>query len=406
MLRIQAIDMSHLQPMIMVLLMLTSALAGCTGNDTSDLEQQIVDLQQSNDEMNETINQQNQVNLVLQSQLDEKTQMISTMETSISSYNTNIVELESSIYSLEELRTLLSSSLNESSEFTDEILGVIEKINSTMADLSASLVENSTLAQQLQIDLVTQKNLVAQWQQTAENNRANLTGADLTNADLTGADLNWVIWDDTTCPDGTNSDNNGNTCENNLVLYSDWLFIGDSDIEEWDTSQFIDSSNIGDGGSTCNDTLSSIDEVLEQYTPVHVVIVCGENDLSEERTVEETFEDFQDIVNKIIESGASVTYMGTKPEPGTTELHTQYRDYDSRIQDFAENLANDSYSPLNVVDVYQGFEDIGNPNSLYQDDELHLSLEGYGYWNQWLIQVSNDSECIIWQSQECRVSIE
>ena len=406
MLRIQAIDMSHLQPMIMVLLMLTSALAGCTGNDTSDLEQQIVDLQQSNDEMNETINQQNQVNLVLQSQLDEKTQMISTMETSISSYNTNIVELESSIYSLEELRTLLSSSLNESSEFTDEILGVIEKINSTMADLSASLVENSTLAQQLQIDLVTQKNLVAQWQQTAENNRANLTGADLTNADLTGADLNWVIWDDTTCPDGTNSDNNGNTCENNLVLYSDWLFIGDSDIEEWDTSQFIDSSNIGDGGSTCNDTLSSIDEVLEQYTPVHVVIVCGENDLSEERTVEETFEDFQDIVNKIIESGASVTYMGTKPEPGTTELHTQYRDYDSRIQDFAENLANDSYSPLNVVDVYQGFEGIGNPNSLYQDDELHLSLEGYGYWNQWLIQVSNDSECIIWQSQECRVSIE
>ena len=398
--------MSHLQPMIMVLLMLTSALAGCTGNDTSDLEQQIVDLQQSNDEMNETINQQNQVNLVLQSQLDEKTQMISTMETSISSYNTNIVELESSIYSLEELRTLLSSSLNESSEFTDEILGVIEKINSTMADLSASLVENSTLAQQLQIDLVTQKNLVAQWQQTAENNRANLTGADLTNADLTGADLNWVIWDDTTCPDGTNSDNNGNTCENNLVLYSDWLFIGDSDIEEWDTSQFIDSSNIGEGGSTCNNTLSSIDEVLEQYTPVHVVIVCGENDLSEERTVEETFEDFQDIVNKIIESGASVTYMGTKPEPGTTELHTQYRDYDSRIQDFAENLANNSYSPLNVVDVYQGFEDIGNPNSLYQDDELHLSLEGYGYWNQWLAQVSNNSECIIWQSQECRVSIE
>ncbi|MFQ3344215.1 MAG: lysophospholipase L1-like esterase [Candidatus Thalassarchaeaceae archaeon] len=187
---------------------------------------------------------------------------------------------------------------------------------------------------------------------------------------------------------------------------SDWLFIGDSDIEGWDTSQFIDSSNIGYGGSMCSDTLSSIDEVLEQYTPTHVVIVCGENDLSEERTVEETFEDFQAIINKIIGSGASVTYMGTKPEPGTTELHAQYRDYDNRIQDFAVNLANDSYAPLNVVDVSQGFEDIGNPNSLYQEDELHLSLEGYEYWNQWLVQVSNDSECIIWQSQECRVSIE
>ena len=234
---------------------------------------------------------------------------------------------------------------------------------------------------------------------------ADLTNANLTNADLSYADLYGVLWHDTICPDGTNSDDNGYTCEDNLVLYSDWLFIGDSDIEEWDTSQFIDSSNIGDGGSTCNDTLSSIDEVLEQYTPVHVVIVCGENDLWQ-RTVEDTFEDFQAIVNKIILSGASVTYMGTKAEPATTELHAEYREYDSLIQDSAVNLANNSYAPLNVVDVYQGFEDIGNPNSLYQDDELHLSLDGYEYWNQWLVQISNDSDCIIWQSQECRVSIE
>jgi len=37
---------------------------------------------------------------------------------------------------------------------------------------------------------------------------------------------------------------------------------------------------------------------------------------------------------------------------------------------------------------------------------LHLSLEGYDYWDQWLVQVSSDSECIIWQSEECRVTIE
>ena len=47
--------MSQLKPMIIVLLMLTSALAGCTGTDTTDLEQQIEDLQQSNEQMNETI---------------------------------------------------------------------------------------------------------------------------------------------------------------------------------------------------------------------------------------------------------------------------------------------------------------------------------------------------------------
>jgi uncharacterized protein YjbI with pentapeptide repeats len=48
---------------------------------------------------------------------------------------------------------------------------------------------------------------------------ANLTGANLTRAILTGANLHGanltnVIWDDTTCPDGTNSDDpgNGGTC--------------------------------------------------------------------------------------------------------------------------------------------------------------------------------------------------
>jgi len=45
---------------------------------------------------------------------------------------------------------------------------------------------------------------------------ADLTGADLTGADLTGAELAGVHWWYTTCPDGTNSQDNGITCENNL----------------------------------------------------------------------------------------------------------------------------------------------------------------------------------------------
>ena len=41
-------------------------------------------------------------------------------------------------------------------------------------------------------------------------------GADLRFADLRGANLNSVIWNYTICPDGTNSDDNGNACEDNL----------------------------------------------------------------------------------------------------------------------------------------------------------------------------------------------
>jgi len=45
---------------------------------------------------------------------------------------------------------------------------------------------------------------------------ANLSFANLTGANLAGANLSGVIWSDTTCPDGTNSNNDGDTCVNNL----------------------------------------------------------------------------------------------------------------------------------------------------------------------------------------------
>ena len=45
---------------------------------------------------------------------------------------------------------------------------------------------------------------------------ADLSGAYLTGANLYDAYLSGVTWYNTICPDGTNSDNNGNTCENNL----------------------------------------------------------------------------------------------------------------------------------------------------------------------------------------------
>lgn len=44
----------------------------------------------------------------------------------------------------------------------------------------------------------------------------NFTNANLTSANFSGATFTSVIWSNTTCPDGTNSNSDGNTCENNL----------------------------------------------------------------------------------------------------------------------------------------------------------------------------------------------
>ena len=44
----------------------------------------------------------------------------------------------------------------------------------------------------------------------------NLTDVDLIGALLTPAQLTGVIWSNTICPDGSNSDQDGDTCANNL----------------------------------------------------------------------------------------------------------------------------------------------------------------------------------------------
>ncbi len=45
---------------------------------------------------------------------------------------------------------------------------------------------------------------------------ANLTQADLNDSYMTDVNVTDVVWNDTTCPDGSNSDRDGNTCANNL----------------------------------------------------------------------------------------------------------------------------------------------------------------------------------------------
>jgi uncharacterized protein YjbI with pentapeptide repeats len=49
-----------------------------------------------------------------------------------------------------------------------------------------------------------------------EMSGANLSDANLSGANLSGADLTDVVWSHTTCPDGTNSDSDANTCVDNL----------------------------------------------------------------------------------------------------------------------------------------------------------------------------------------------
>ncbi len=94
----------------------------------------------------------------------------------------------------------LSQANGSNSSFTnDNFTGAnLNKINFSNTDLTGSNFTNA---------VVTQGNL-----SNANLTNVNFAGANLTGATLSGATLTGVTWLNTTCPDGTNSNNNLNTC--------------------------------------------------------------------------------------------------------------------------------------------------------------------------------------------------
>ena len=117
--------MYQLKPMIIVLLMLTSALAGCAGTDTTDLEQQIEDLQQSNYQMNETI-------YSMEITLQERNYEIETL-------NSNVAMLESTIVVEEMYRDSLLALLEESNSSNEILMSIIEDSNNSILALLNNL---------------------------------------------------------------------------------------------------------------------------------------------------------------------------------------------------------------------------------------------------------------------------
>src|SRR3989344_3103274 len=118
-------------------------------------------------------------------------------------------------------------------------------VNLDLANLSASLLPNENLTGSSFVNVVlrgsnlsganftdtdlTNANMLGNSGENADFTRAKLNGTDLSfmdlsNANFTDANLagaiglntatrTGIIWSNTTCPDGTNSNNNGGTCE-------------------------------------------------------------------------------------------------------------------------------------------------------------------------------------------------
>ena len=115
---------------LLVILMMTAALAGCISEDTSDLDTQIEDLDTQNTELTQTI--------------AERDLAISELEATIAGLESNVAGLEASIPLMEEQRDALLALLSDSQEFANQTLELAEAMNETIAALHVMLGENAT----------------------------------------------------------------------------------------------------------------------------------------------------------------------------------------------------------------------------------------------------------------------
>eukprot|EP00520_Triparma_pacifica_P004399 CAMPEP_0118641900 /NCGR_PEP_ID=MMETSP0785-20121206/5554_1 /TAXON_ID=91992 /ORGANISM="Bolidomonas pacifica, Strain CCMP 1866" /LENGTH=285 /DNA_ID=CAMNT_0006533427 /DNA_START=24 /DNA_END=878 /DNA_ORIENTATION=+ len=187
------------------------------------------------------------------------------------------------------------------------------------------------------------------------------------------------------------------------------LYVGDSDIDYWDESLDLitPSYNVGFGGYTCKDVRNEMSQISSALNPSTVVLVCGENDIGYGHSVTKTLTFFNEVVDHYIAGGSRVIYIGTKPEPATTDIHDKYNEYDTAIAARAATLASSANNlpPLIMIDSNAGFVAVGNGADLYADDGLHLSTAGYSLWGSWLkaaVEATGDDEkCYLWKSGVC-----
>ena len=176
--------MSQLKPMIIVLLMLTSALAGCTGTDGAE---------GIPGPQGETGEQGPQG---IQGETGSAGADGQNGADGMDVNESRIAQLEAELASKDATIAILLGHISDMEEELEAVDDVIEMYYTMFVQIQNDM-------NNLESNLMDEINWV--------NNTVNWAHMDLSGADLTG-----VYWYDTTCPDGTNSNSNGNTCANNL----------------------------------------------------------------------------------------------------------------------------------------------------------------------------------------------
>ena len=147
--------------------------------------------------------------------------------------------------------------------------------------------------------------------------------------------------------------------------------------------------NLAFGGSTLAACVRFFERLVVPCNPRSIVCYAGENDLGDGYTPEEVVESFRKLISKIDSHFPTIpfTMLSIKPSPSRWHLADRIRDTNEGIRRELQGRARRYF--IDIFSAMLGSD--GRPdNSLFQEDWLHVSPEGYQVWKKLLLDRAGD----------------
>ena len=168
------------------------------------------------------------------------------------------------------------------------------------------------------------------------------------------------------------------------------LFAGSSSIRMWKTHVSFPHSpviNRGFGGAHISDVIHFAEQVVLPYKPPVIAFYAGDNDVAGGKTAERVRDDyakFTKLVHKQLPE-TTIIFLPIKPSTSRWKFWPEMRKANALIEEYSRSDERLLYVDL-ATPMLTG-DDGRPPASLFIEDGLHLSEEGYRLWTKILMPV-------------------
>ena len=138
--------------------------------------------------------------------------------------------------------------------------------------------------------------------------------------------------------------------------------------------------NLGFGGSSYAWCLRYFNTLFDSISPQRIIFYAGENDLSQGLSVQQVFNDFRMLIEKVRDtfSKIKITVISIKPSPSRATLSEKFKELNAMYKKYLISIEGGT-----ILDLYYPMlTSMGHIKSdLYLSDGLHLNRKGYEIWS-------------------------